>query len=247
MNHIQLYTAGSSTALFYAADVLRRQGYELCATAKDATHLLLPIPSFAPDGTIPGIGSPEEFFTNLPANITIFGGNLDRPELAAYSTFDLLKDPEYLAKNAMITAHCAIQIAASKLPITLEDCSVLVIGWGRIGKCLAKLLRQLDADVTVAARKESDRAMLRALGYHAIAADNPDTLPYRLIFNTVPVMIAPHCPGPGLKIDLASKPGLGGTDVIWARGLPGKNTPESSGTLIAQTVINKLQRKELHL
>ena len=46
----------------------------------------------------------------------------------------------------------------------LADCKVLVIGWGRIGKCLAALLKGLEADVTVVARKETDRAILHALG-----------------------------------------------------------------------------------
>jgi len=38
--------------------------------------------------------------------------------------------------------------------------------------------------------------------------------------------------------------GIEGSHVIWARGLPGKDTPESSGKLIAKTVIRSLDRKE---
>jgi len=119
-----------------------------------------------------------------------------------------------------------------------------VIGWGRIGKCLAQLLKSIGAQVTVAARKESDRVMLKALGYGALDTCELDTTPYRLIFNTVPQMICPDCPGKGLKIDLASKLGLGGEDVLWARGLPGKDAPESSGHLIAQTVLRFIGGKE---
>ena len=40
-----------------------------------------------------------------------------------------------------------------------------------------------------------------------------------------------------MKIDLASEKGLGGEDVIWARGLPGIHAPESSGRLIAETCL----------
>ena len=244
MNDIQFYPAGHTAALTCTVNMLRRQGYSICTRPQDANCLLLPVPSFTPDGAVQGGGSLSEILAKLPKDVTVWGGNLDRPELAEYSTVDLLKDPAYLAKNAMITAHCAIQLATNKLPVILEDCQALVIGWGRIGKCLAALLKQLGAKVTVAARKESDRAMLSALGFRAIAIDNMDTLPYRLIFNTVPVMVAPCCPGDGLKIDLASKAGLGGADVIWARGLPGKDAPESSGNLIAHTIIGKLQGKE---
>lgn len=47
-----------------------------------------------------------------------------------------------------------------------------------------------------------------------------------------------------MKIDLASKPGIGGTDVLWARGLPGKFAPESAGKLIAQTILRLLKEEE---
>ena len=55
--------------------------------------------------------------------------------------------------------------------------------------------------------------------------------------NTVPAMVLPEAPGTALKIDLASTSGIGGNDVVQAKGLPGLLAPESSGALIAQTVI----------
>ena len=113
---------------------------------------------------------------------------------------------------------------------------MLVVGWGRIGKCLAKLLHGLGADVTVAARKESRRVMVEALGYHSCPIEDIRTENYRLIINTVPAMVLPTAPGTALKIDLASIPGIGGKDVVQARGLPGLLAPESSGTLIAQVI-----------
>ena len=45
-------------------------------------------------------------------------------------------------------------------------------------------------------------------------------------------------------IDLASKLGIEAEDVIWARGLPGKDAPETSGDLIARTVIRLTAKKE---
>jgi len=68
---------------------------------------------------------------------------------------------------------------------------------------------------------------------------------YRVIYNTVPSMVFPDTPKDALKIDLASKLGLGGEDVIWARGLPGKKAPESSGALIARSIIPILREGSL--
>jgi dipicolinate synthase subunit A len=207
------------------------------------THLLLPIPSFAPDGTIAGGGELTELLESLPRTVTVIGGNLDRPELAGYETWDLLADPRYLARNAGITAHCTLELALARLPVTLDKCPVLIIGWGRIGKCLAKLLGALGAEITVAARKESRRVMIDALGYGSCDISEIQEERYRLIINTVPAMVLPNAKGTGLKIDLASRQGITGRDVLWARGLPGRLAPESSGALIAQIIYERSKEK----
>lgn len=244
MNNCKFYTAGYTAALSYAVNFLKSQDYTILSRPEEATHLLLPVPSFEPDGRIKGGGALDALLARLPKSITVLGGNLDRPELTNYNTIDFLQDPLYLAQNANITAHCALKLAMAKLPVTLWNCQSLVIGWGRIGKCLAQLLRQLGADVTVAARKDTDRAMLAALGYRTADTAQLDTTPFRVIFNTVPAMISALSPGEALKIDLASTLGLGSSDVIWARGLPNKDAPESSGALIARTAIRIAVGKE---
>ena len=245
MDNIQFCFAGSTPALTHAIQKLTAQGYPVTPdTNLGVTHLLLPVPSFDPDGSIKGGGDLTDTLAQLPNDVVILGGLLDRPELKDRQCMDLLKDPLYTALNANITAHCAIKLMLNKLPATLDEQQVLVIGWGRIGKCLARLLKNMGAQVTVAARKESDRVILAALGYRATDTQSIDTLPYRVIFNTVPQMLCPQCPGDGIKIDLASQLGLGGEDVIWARGLPGKDAPESSGALIAETAIRLVHGKE---
>lgn len=240
----RICTAGQSAALDYAAGELERAGCVLVPCPdKTATHLLLPVPSFEADGSIRGGGALPELLARLPKDIRIIGGNLRHPALEGYRREDLLQDPGYVAENANITAHCAIRLAMQKLPVILEGQPVLVIGWGRIGKCLARLLRQMGARVNVAARKESDRAILKALGYIAVDTATLDAAPYRAVFNTAPHLIIPHCTGDGLFMDLASSPGLMGPQVITARGLPGKDAPESSGQLIARTVLTILNKE----
>lgn len=238
MNDLIFYCAGCSKALYYAAAFLMEEGAVFVPCPDHTvTHLLLPVPSFETDGTIKGGGDLGQILAKLPKTVTVIGGNLHIPELKEYEIVDLLDDPWYLARNANITAHCALELALAKLPVTLEKCPVLVIGWGRIGKCLAKLLQGLGACVSVAARKESRRVMIEALGYRSIAPEEIRPERYRLIINTVPAMVLPTVPGTGLKMDLASVPGMGGRDILQAKGLPALLAPESSGELIAQTVI----------
>lgn len=180
----------------------------------------------------------------LPHNIQVFGGFLDRLELQGYPCTDLLKDPIYLAKNAAITAQCALRMAMDRLPVTLDHCPVLILGSGRISQCLAPLLRALGADVVVAARDPSKRALLQALGYETEELPLPEyILPrFRVIFNTVPAPVISagaleNCRADCVKIELASFPGMAGDGILDGRGLPGKMAPESSGKLIAKTIL----------
>ena len=251
MEHRTIYQAGYSEATRWACRYLGKQGYAITDHPReDVTHLLLPAPSFEADGRIKGGGILEHLLTDLPGDITIIGGNLSHPALAGYRCLDLLLDGEYTARNAAITADCAIRVAGQRMPVAFRGCPMLVIGWGRIGKCLAQQLKALGAQVTVAARKEKDRHLLSALGFDPLDTDRLDGRlgPFRVIFNTAPTMLLPRhlaaqCRPDCIKIELASRPGIEGEDVVHALGLPGKMAPESSGALIAQTIIRRLEEK----
>lgn len=245
MGESVFFPADSSPALAAAARALEERGCRVApGPGPEVTHLLLEVPSFQADGNLKGGGALEPILMELPENVTVLGGNLDHPALAGRKTIDFLKDEAYLAENAAITAHCAVKLALAKLPVIFTGCPVLVIGWGRIGKCLASLLKSMGARVDVAARKPADRAMLYALGYGAVdtAALGGNLLRYRAVFNTVPAPVISQeqrvfCRRDCLLIDLASVKGIDGPEVLWARGLPGKDAPESSGRLIARTAI----------
>ena len=124
---------------------------------------------------------------------------------------------------------------------------VLIIGWGRIGKCLANLLKAVGAEVTVAVRSPSDAAMLEALGYRHLLLPHCPAQGFRIIYNTVPapVMAAADARPGTLLIDLASTRGIAGEPVLWARGLPNKMAPEASGALMAKIALRYALRKEL--
>lgn len=251
MKTFNFFSAGCTEALAHCMQYLQYHSCNIApAPGKTVTHLILPAPSFDPDGSIKGGEDLQAVLQQLPKDVTVIGGNLSHPALEGYQTIDLLADPIYLAENANITAHCALKHAMQHLKVTLQGCPVLVIGWGRIGKCLAVLLRQLGARVSVYARKEADRAMLLALGYETADITPPayDLMRYRVIFNTAPTMLLPEeslesCREDCLKIDLASSPGIAGKDVIWARGLPNRDAPESSGILMGQTILRLTARK----
>lgn len=245
MFHGTILCLQRSEAIRYAARLLSDIGLEVThKAAPDITHMLLPVPSF-PTG--------DEYLAHLladlPEDVTISGGNLHSGLLRTYRTVDFLKDPYYLAENAAITASCAIEIVEKRRGTSLSGCPVLVIGWGRIGKCLCRLLNEAGAKVTVAARKDADRAMIRALGCRSIPIGDAaaELMRYQVILNTVPAMVLPDMVtrDDAVILELASKPGMSGSNIIDARGLPSKMAPTASGKLIAETFIRLSLGKEV--
>ena len=238
---------GSQPSALWAADELKRLGQTVTDTpGENTTHLLLGVPCKQPEHEL------TDLLGQCPEHITILGGNLNKPVFAGYRCMDLLQDETYLWKNAAITAQIAMTLAARQLIVTWEDTNVLILGWGRIGQCLAKNLTALGARVTVAARKETHRAQIAALGYTAlnIAELSYQLSRFRAIFNTVPAPVLSFdqmrlCRKDCVKLELASYDGMAGSDILTARGLPGTYAPETNGKLIAATVLRLCMEESL--
>lgn len=238
MDRMTLYIPRPTPALHFAREALVQAGLRPVSEDGDADCWLFPVPT----GEISQIPKP---------GTTVVGGKLDRDVFRDCKRLDLLEDEIYLSENARLTAECALRLLQEKLPRDIFGCPVLIIGWGRIGKCLTRLLHGMGARVTVAARKAADLGMLAALGYDAVPMDKMlDMLPQmRVVINTAPAPVLgeealAQLPTNGIKLDLASVRGLAGEDVLWARGLPGKMLPEASGQLIARRMLTLLYCKE---
>ena len=177
-----------SEAILHAENYLTEAGLQVTRTpAPDVTLVLLPVPSFPK-----GDGYLAHILADLPEKVIVCGGNLSTPLLKNFCTVDFLKDSYYLCENAAITARCAIQLLESKL--SLDGCRVLILGWGRIGKCLSFLLRDRGAAVSIAARKAEDLAMIKALEFGSITMNSVcgKEAQFDAVLNTVPAMILPE-------------------------------------------------------
>ena len=236
-----LYCLVSTPAALAACEELEAGGFSLCREpAPEVSGLLLDVPT---PQTV------EIPWDRLPEGCRVFGGGLAGvPE--GFRAHDLLKDPIYAAQNADITARCALRLAAGRLEETLAGLPTLILGWGRIGKCLGRHLRSLGAEVCVFARNPKDRGLLAALGYKALdRAEMLAALPgVKLVFNTAPEPLLSEADTRScgaLLVDLASRRGMEDPRALWARGLPGKLAPLSSGRLIAQTVCRLWKEEEV--
>jgi len=260
-NQVNLYgfkKAGFETKL--------KENEDLEAAIDDSEIVIGPLPCSNDNETLNAPFHTEkirmnEIFRVMKKNQLFIAGRISEKisHLAkAYNvyTIDILEREEMAVLNAIPTAEGAIQIAMEELPITLNGSNIMILGFGRIGKILAKMLSGIGAKVHIEARKFSDIAWIKAYGYVPVYINDLEQYLDKMdvIFNTIPSKILDaallkHIGTDCLIIDLASKPG--GVDfekarelgikVIWALSLPGKVAPVTAAGYIKQTVYNIIE------
>ena len=263
--------------MLYALKAFKKHGFQvssygltdsdppLCDALCDASATVLPLPLttdgirlFAPlcnkDIRI------DEIIGNLFPGQLVAGGKFSQQITQKITDSHCIPFDYYLSErltvlNAIPTAEGAVAIAVNKTAKTLFGSSCTVAGYGRIGKILARMLKNMGAEVKVLARRvealtwaEADGCIPVPFSRPRLATDNAD-----IIFNTIPSAwinweIIDHTKTDTVIIDLASSPGGIDPDcskntsrkIVYALSLPGKVAPETSGDIIAKCIISRL-------
>lgn len=284
MNDIKICVLGGDSRMISAIRFMYKQNYsvsafglngilneavthnDLVSAVSGATLIVLPLP-FSTDGI--KLFAPlcdfeikiSDVLSALQKGQLIAGGKMSedfckKAMQKGCGIYDYYLSERLSVLNAIPTAEGAVSIAINETSKTIFGSKCVIAGYGRIGKILAKLLKNMGADVTIFARSEQALTWAEADGCHALPfycaerhLDDKD-----IIFNTVPALwmdknIIDSTKKDTVIIDLASAPG--GVDfeyakfisrkVIFALSLPGKVAPESSGNIIADCVLSKLK------
>lgn len=185
---------------------------------------------------------------------------------------DYYGDETLQLRNAYLTAEAALMTAMELTDTSLQGLSAAVLGYGRIGKALSRLLRGLGVEVMVCARREETLAEAAAEGYASLRLSptaplggfSPLCQGFPLLFNTIPARIIPRellasLDAGVLLIDLASAPfGVSDEDVqeatarnglryLRAPSLPGSYAPRTAGEIIADCILADLTRRDTTL
>lgn len=203
----------------------------------------------------------EEIFKLLTKDQIFIAGKITK-EIATLAktyninTIDFLEREELAVLNAIPTAEGAIQIAMEEMTTTIHGSKIMILGFGRIGKILANMLKGLGANVYVEARNYADLAWIKSYSYESVHLNK--ILDYienmDIIFNTIPSLVITEeillkLRKGSIIIDLASMPGgvdfqkskVLGIKTIHALGLPGKIAPKTAALIMKDTIYNIIE------
>jgi len=272
----QLYMASGLSKSGYSVKLYGFDGYsekteglimydDLKSTLENCNYVVLPLP-YSHDGKT--LNTPyskkttkmSEIYDLITKEMLVLGGKFSSHDLnkRGIKTVDYFEREELQILNAIPTAEGAIQTAMEERPYTLSRSNCLVVGYGRIGKVLSSMLKGLNVNVSVSARKFEDLAWIKAYGMYPVLTNELDRIidQYDIVFNTVPApvidkQVLKKSKKSTLFIDLASKPGgidfeearLCGIDTIWSLSLPGKVAPATAGEFVKDTILNIIEQE----
>lgn len=284
MSTVKIAVIGGDRRQAVLAGLLAKDGYECASYGLDgadigdatrcadldgavrgASAVVLPLPASRDGKTVnaplfsAGI-SLRELNEKAPKDAPFLGGMIKEADFPGRRVRDYYMEEDLQLLNAVPTAEGAVAIAMNELPTTINGTRTLILGFGRVGKTLALLLKGFGALVAVATRNKAERAVCEILGIETVDYPKLGGLidGFGLIFNTVPSLILTEelleKVADGVPvIDLATHPGgvdasaaeKLGKNVIWALGLPGKVAPVTAGRYIKKTVCAILEEENI--
>ena len=199
---MKICVIGSDMRFDYIKKCFKKDGYVVCDADKisDCNIIIFPLP-VSRDGVHINCDEKYKLVDIIPKvnsrSLVLCGPMSNEISLMFYlngvKPIEYSNEEEFAIRNAHATAEAALELIMRSVSTTLLNKKCLVVGYGRIGKFLSKMLKDINADVTVAARSKKDFALLECLGYKSVNSTKLDdvTDKYEIIVNTVPKKIIP--------------------------------------------------------
>ena len=113
---------------------------------------------------------------------------------ASLPLLDYFQRPELECLNAVPTAEGCLALLLQLRRRTIWESDFLVLGYGRIGRAVARRLDLLGGHTTVAARNAVQRATARCAGHRAAPLDRLPVLlaKHDTVINTIPAPVLPR-------------------------------------------------------
>lgn len=157
------------------------------------------------------------------------------------------ENEKFQAENARLTAEGALAVILDHSMLSLADMRVLVIGFGRTGAAVCRILDRLGVSVDIATSASPRPA--GAFAEKVTDIGSADLAEYDVIVNTAPCKLIDDVAALSIRhdavyIDLASTPGVNlamlrnmGLDADVYPALPAKCSPESAAAAMRDLIL----------
>ena len=225
---------------------------------RDAVTLVLPTPTVRGESLSGDAAATpwQSVFSLFDSTQRVFGGAFTKEQTAfleerAVPCFDFLQNEAFAQYNAALTAQGALRLLLEHTRGYLPEQRVLITGYGRVGKALARVLTVLGCDCFVAARSVLQRQEAVLSGCKALSVDDLPRVSFLfdIICNTVPArlfssdtlrVLRPGC----LFLELASAPfgadpahcAKANVTRLFGGGLPGRFTPDAAAAAMLRCI-----------
>lgn len=230
-----------------------------------ARLILGPVP-FSKDGvqinqSEPSAPSLSELKSELRPGQLLIGGSFPSSFAASLSEaqislLDVMHEEDFLQKNAALTAEGLLASLIAETPFSLRGQRLLLLGYGRCGTEICRILAPFSMEITVCDHNEA--ALLRAQRSR-FTAKRPweltdDAMNFDLVINTVPAKVLTdeqlhrlnrRC----VLFDIASTPF--GFDrkklaqekrrLVCCPQIPGRMLPKAAGELLGRTISERMR------
>ncbi|MBQ7898132.1 MAG: hypothetical protein IJ323_06880 [Clostridia bacterium] len=202
----------------------------------------------------------KEIISFAPRGTAVFGGHAGELTREAVDSggldyTDILEEEQFCRDNALITAEGALSLIINSTEETLYSMRVAVLGYGRIGERLTRMLLGLGATVRVFSSNEEEVSRAKTRGISACHLWQRDNMEiFRAVVNTVPLRhvidedTLMSLTESAYILDLAS----GENNVNWkvmnalklkgekASSLPAKVSPKSAALAVERAIFRHL-------
>ena len=167
---------------------------------------------------------------------------------------------DFAIKNNYITSEGIIEKLVRLSPKAIYNSRILIVGYGKLGQVLGKVLNALQSQLTIAARDPKDRTRIKIDGHIAVNYDelNAVNIPFDFVITTVPYpviheqLLQRFAESNTLVLDVSSYPYSFDLELAERLNvnayrlpqLPGKIAPETSGILLAEAILSLMEGGE---
>ena len=273
----RILVVGGDERAMRLASLLEKEGYEVrtiglhaederTADIGEAHALLFPYPFAVRRGNVPTLSGltlhPEDVLQSAREDAVLLAGTGLEPYVLAANALGkrqklkhYMQHEPFLQMNAELSAEASVYEAMRQTTAALLNMTVLVVGYGRFGRALAKRLNLLGATVWVGARREEQRLLAASDGMHAVSLEELHTVApnIRILINTIPARVIDGqtlqaLPPAACLLELASAPYGFDREAAEALGLhcevlpalPARYSPETAALALKQAAVRLL-------